>query len=109
MREKGRGAGRLNTPPGPGGYPDKEAKPAFPDLMASQGNKPDTGRSPMESWKQVLPWYRGKSLGRELEGLGPLPASTCQPRDFRLVLSLPCESSFLLKIKFQVGAGGSCL
>lgn len=69
-REKGGlGDGALSPPPsvqspapGSRGCPDKEAKAAFPDLMASQGNAPDTGRRPMESWKQMLPWWRGQSL-----------------------------------------------
>ena len=74
MREE-RAAGRLGVlttspsvqshVPGSGGRPDKEAKPAFPDLMASLGNEPDAGRSPVESWKQVLQWCRGKSLDWE--------------------------------------------
>lgn len=67
----------LSTPPsvwspapGFGGHPDKEAKAAFPDLMASQGKEPDIGSSPMESWTPVLPWSRGKSLDMESGDLG---------------------------------------
>lgn len=102
MEGEERGAGRLgvlSTPPsvqspapGSGGHPDKKAKPAFPDLMASQGNEPDAGRSPMEIWKRVLQWCRGKCLDWELGDLAPLPAITHQPCDFRPVLSPLCAS-----------------
>lgn len=54
--------GSSQPPFGLWGCPDKEAKPAFLHLLASQGNEPETGRSPMESWKQALQWYSGKSL-----------------------------------------------
>lgn len=78
--------------PGSGGRPDKEAKPAFPDLMASQGNEPDTGKSPMESWKQGLRRCCGKSLDWRFGDQAPLPAITHQPCDFRPVLSPLCAS-----------------
>lgn len=71
MREKRgspRSLGQLSPPPCVQS-PDKEAKPAFPDPMASQENEPDTGRSPTESWKQALQSGGGKGLDWEPGGL----------------------------------------
>lgn len=62
----------LKTTPSahsPGGCPDQEAKPAFPDTMASQAKEPDSGGCPVESWKPVLQWCRGKCLDWDLGDL----------------------------------------
>lgn len=108
-REKGepQESGQLSPPPCVQS-PDKTAKPAFPDLVALQENEPDTGRSPMESWKQALQWCGGEGLDWEPGGLCTTashhPPATILPPHWASVSS-PVWSIFLINELFYWGAG----